>query len=686
MDRPSLGSLLRLGLALCACACSSKSGPKQESAATAAPARVDAAPPPSLASAHAGTDGTSVDTSSHASPVASAEPQPPSVIGTGTIDGAALRKLHVERLKADRSPVTVLRGESALELGQRICEAVVPHKPKHTPILLKPNLCGFDGIKDTEKSKGDDGISGRITDPEFTRGVVRCLKARGHTRITIAEGCAVSHEYWQRVTRLSGYEAMAAEEHVPLVAFDDDGVYDKKGDRPGLPLKVSGLGSTRVPALLLPKLLAEHLNHGLFISLPKVKAHRFSVVSMAIKGMQGTVLLSGDRAAYKLKFKMHKELGEYLALRKKNKAEGRADPETAKQERDLYLASLHTFAQRMVDVLELSTPDVVLADGAPAMAGDGFQQLYPSAEKFAIGGTNPVFVDKVGSELLGLWNNARLGQELGGPRSSPLITIAAQRYKLDLSQVAVTGDGKDLLKTPRPVHYRSLSSFSIHSDGTLPYKPPPPAAAATDKPELHAAALGSRSIEVDGKIDPVWEAARAVTWNTDYAGKSTGIETRARFIWSPSALYALFELSGAGLFTDRSRPITVEREALYKEDCVEIFLTPDPAAPKRYYEIELGPFGHFFDLDVDLGKPDTAWSSGATIGTSQDAAANKAVIEVALRAPEIVKLSHAGARLPLGLYRVEGKGERKYLAWSPPRTAKPNFHVPEAFGVLALDP
>ncbi len=686
MALPSLGSSLCLGLALCACAlaCSPKSGPKQETAAPAASVHVDAARLPALASARGGTEGASVDTNSHASPVASAEPEPPSAMSAGAVDGAALRKLHIERLKTDRSPVTVLRGDSALDLGQRICEAVVPQKPKPTPILLKPNLCGFDGIKDTEKSKGDDGIAGRITDPEFTRGVVRCLKARGHTRITIAEGCAVSHEYWKRVTRLSGYEAMAAEERVPLVAFDDDGVYDKVGDRPGLPLKVSGLGATRVPALLLPKLLAEHLNHGLFISLPKVKAHRFSVVSMAIKGMQGTVMLSGDRAAYKLKFKMHKELGEYLALRKKNKAEGRSDPETVKQERDLYLASLDTFAQRMVEVLELSTPDVVLADGAPAMGGDGFQQLWPSAEKFAIGGTNPVFVDKVGSELLGLWNNARLGQELGGPRSSPLITIAAQRFKLDLSQVEVSGDGKDLLKTTRPVHFRSLSSFSIHSEGTPPYKPPPRAAA--EKPDVHAAPLGNRSIDVDGKIDPVWEAARAVTWDTDYAGKSTGIETRARFIWSPSALHALFELSGAGLFTDRSRPITVEREALYKEDCVEIFLTPDPAVPKRYYEIELGPFGHFFDLDVNLGKSDTAWSSAASIGTSQDPAARKAVIEVALRAAEIAKPMRAGARLPLGLYRMEGKGEREYLAFSPPRTAKPNFHVPEAFGVLVLDP
>jgi hypothetical protein len=35
---------------------------------------------------------------------------------------------------------------------------------------------------------------------------------------------------------------------------------------------------------------------------------------------------------------------------------------------------------------------------------------------------------------------------------------------------------------------------------------------------------------------------------------------------------------------------------------------------------------------------------------------------------------------------MEGTSPRHYLAWSPPRTPKPDFHVPEAFGTLILDP
>jgi hypothetical protein len=122
---------------------------------------------------------------------------------------------------------------------------------------------------------------------------------------------------------------------------------------------------------------------------------------------------------------------------------------------------------------------------------------------------------------------------------------------------------------------------------------------------------------------------------------------------------------------------------------VELFLGPDAARPRRYFEVELGAFGHFFDIDVDRekGKQDTKWSSGAKIGTARDATAHTAVIEVALTSPDVTQALAPGARLPLGLYRIEGTGEsRQYLAWSPPRTAKPNFHVPEAFGSLVIDP
>jgi uncharacterized protein (DUF362 family) len=420
---------------------------------------------PSSAPSQAASAAPSSDVVTQASPPYEGGP---SVIASGRVDGAALRKRHIARLKSDSSPVTVLRGEAPLDLGERLCEAVVPRRPPATPVLVKPNLCGFDSVKDPARSGGDDGVHGRTTEVEFVRGVVRCLKARGHQRITVADGCGHGHKRWLELVALNGYASMASEEGVPLVAMDDDGVFDVQGEQPGKPLGVTGLGATHVPTLLVPRILAEHLDHGLFISVPKIKAHRYSVVSVAIKGMQGTVMLSDKSPAYKQKWRMHRELGDYIAQRTQKLPEDRA----------LYVSTLRAFAERMVDVLEVSAPDVVLAEGAPAMGGDGFQVLHPVAEKVAIGGTNPVFVDRVAAGFLGLWDNARLARELGGHRTSPLIEVAAKRFGLDLKAPALAGDGADLLKLPRPVHFKAMAPFSIDDAAA----PAPASASASAAP------------------------------------------------------------------------------------------------------------------------------------------------------------------------------------------------------------
>ncbi|HEV3190679.1 MAG TPA: carbohydrate-binding family 9-like protein [Polyangiaceae bacterium] len=212
---------------------------------------------------------------------------------------------------------------------------------------------------------------------------------------------------------------------------------------------------------------------------------------------------------------------------------------------------------------------------------------------------------------------------------------------------------------------------------------------SADKPIARAAWIAEGSLDLDGLgNDAAWSSATPVAWETDYAGNPTGIVTRARFLYSRHALYVLWQLENAGLNVDRSRSLSVPRPKLYEEDCVELFLTPDPARPWHYHEMEQGPFGHFWDLDIDrrTAKSDTTWSSGARIATTRDPARRTATIESAFTAPDIVKALVPGARLPIGLYRMEGTDPRVYLAWSPPRTEKPNFHVPEAFGLLVLDP
>lgn len=618
----------------------------------------------------------SADSVTAASPAWS--PGPAVVIATTQpiVDGAALSAKHHARLAADHTAVTALTGGTPGELGERLCEAVVPRRPASTPVLLKPNLGGFNWFHDPKTHHGDDGVKGRITDPEFTRGVIKCLKARGHKTITIADGFTGKAADWTRLVRISGYAAMAKEEGVTLVAFDDDGVFDVGDQAPGKALAVTGMAATHVPTLLVPKLLAEHLEHGLYLSLPKIKTHRFSVFSVGIKAMQGTVMYSDASPAFRQKWRSHRELDGALAAIKRGDPKGRA----------LYVKALEVFAERMVDVLELEAPDAVLAEGTPAMDGDGFDELFPRTENVALGGTNVVLVDRVAAQYLGLWDNAELAKELGGHRTSPLLEAAATRFGLDLSAPAIVGDGAELLAKPQVAHLHGMAGFELGTDVT-PATEVVPEGATRD---VHARRLTGAAPAIDGAIDPAWSTATPFEFSTAWSGAATTTTTHVRVLWSPKAVYFLWELDGTGLFTDRTRPIETERIDLYEEDCVELFLAPDHTKRRRYAEIEVGPFGHWFDLLIDrTGKKahsDPAWSAGLTIGTAQDPAKHTAVIEMAISAPAIVAALAPEARLPVGLYRMEGKGPRLYLAGFPTRTPKPNFHVPDAFGQLILDP
>jgi len=612
----------------------------------------------------------------------------PAVVAFGAVDGHALRARTRERLASDRSAVTLLQGGSPRELGQRLCNAVVPQRPATMPVLVKPNLGGFEWFKDPAKNGGDDGLRGRITDPEFVRGIVRCLKARGHAHVTIAEGWGAKHADWERLVKQSGYEAMAREEGVRLVAMDDDGVFDVEGDTPGKPLRVLGMEQTHTPTLLMPKILAEHLASGLFISAPKVKAHRFGVTSMAIKGGQGVVMLSDASPAFNQKWRMHKELGKALDLVAK-------DPVAGKK---AYLDALDVFAERMSDVLEVAAPHVVLADGAPAMGGDGFGKRWPAPEQVAIGGTNPILVDRVGAAFLGLWDNADLARELGGHATSPLLEKAAKRFGVDIAAPVVEGDGASLLATKRPVHYVSMAGFQLHSDeapAEIAPAPRSPASAVDDvadaggRPELHANEVDEERspVVIDGVRGASEPWGAATTFDRDWSGEPTAIRTSVRVMYSRRGLYLAWELEGAGVNVDASRPVGIERDKLYEEDCVEVFLGRDAADRSRYFEVEAGPLGHFLDLTVDRRskKSDVGWSSALEIATQVDRGQKRVIIEMALRSPDVLALLRKGTRLPLALYRMEGKSPRRYLAWSPTRTPKPNFHVPEAFGTLVLE-
>ncbi|MEJ7602829.1 MAG: carbohydrate-binding family 9-like protein, partial [Kofleriaceae bacterium] len=235
----------------------------------------------------------------------------------------------------------------------------------------------------------------------------------------------------------------------------------------------------------------------------------------------------------------------------------------------------------------------------------------------------------------------------------------------------LAGNGAALLDEPRPATLATMAGFEL----------------APVPKELHAARVTAPPT-IDGVIDDAWATATPLRFATDWAGRATPIATTVRVLWSERGLYLLWELESAGLATDQARPVADERIDLYREDCIELFVAPDPAYRTRYFEIEVGPFGHYYDLAIDRAakRNDAAWSGALRIGTTRDAEQRRAIIELAIEAPDLVAALQVGAKLPVGLYRMEGATRRQYLAAFPTYTPKPSFHVPAAFGSLLLDP
>ena len=521
-------------LVLCACVSMSLTGcTRKDSAPTA---RTDASIAASSVVPSAST--SLVDVVSSASTSWDAGPTA-RVVTSGAVDGEALRSRNRARIKADRSAVTMLQGGSPRELGERLCKAVVPQRPKDTPILIKPNLGGFEWFKDPARNGGDDGLRGRITDPEFVRGIIACLKARGHDRITIAEGWGATHKDWEHLIAASGYAAMARDEHVKLVAMDDDGVFDVEGDQPGKPLAVHGMEKTHAPTLLMAKVLAEHLERGLFISAPKVKAHRFGVTSMSIKGGQGVVMLSDASPAFHQKWRMHKRRSATpSSCSRRTRRRGRRRISTASTCSPSAWPTCSRSRARTS-----SSPK-----GHRGWAATASESAGPHSRTWRSAGRNPILVDRVGAAFLGLWDNADLARELGGHRTSPLIEVAAKRFGVDVSAPLVEGDGAGLLAAKRPVHFVSMSGFTIHSDAS-------PAGAGADagadageseaRPVIRAKHIEDAALAIDGVREAAWDAVTPVAFDTDWSGAPTKATTRVRTAWSKGALYMLWEASRA---------------------------------------------------------------------------------------------------------------------------------------------
>lgn len=234
--------------------------------------------------------------------------------------------------------------------------------------------------------------------------------------------------------------------------------------------------------------------------------------SIAIKSLQGAAMYSDAAPAYRQKWRTHKEVGAAIALVKKG------DPRARK----VYVEALEKFAERMVDVFEVETPHVILAEGAPAMSGDGFQVLFPSAEAIADGGRQPGAGRsrrRAAARPVGSRRPRRRARRPPAPRRC---SRSRPRGSASLTKPPVTGDGAGLLAQRRPARFYAMGDFVV-DDVT----------AAEDR-SVHAADVPA----MDGVIEPIWDRA-GPPLNTLARQQDPHVSRLVRFLWSTRGLHVL---------------------------------------------------------------------------------------------------------------------------------------------------
>lgn len=185
-----------------------------------------------------------------------------------------------------------------------------------------------------------------------------------------------------------------------------------------------------------------------------------------------------------------------------------------------------------------------------------------------------------------------------------------------------------------------------------------------------------------------WEKCEPVRiehyWSGEPAPASRHAE--ARLCWSDEALHVRFTGAQYEPLIVTENPITDRKTlGLWDRDVCEIFLAPDPAHPERYFEFEAAPTGEWVDLGlvITAAGRETDWNFNS--GMSAAARLEPGSVKIAIRIPwsQAIPKPDKGDAWRVNLFRCVGpEAPERYLAWRPTRTPEPNYHVPDAFGVL----
>ena len=189
--------------------------------------------------------------------------------------------------------------------------------------------------------------------------------------------------------------------------------------------------------------------------------------------------------------------------------------------------------------------------------------------------------------------------------------------------------------------------------------------------------------ELDNKT---WKAANEILIDKYWSGEKApvGRGFKAKLLWSKTALYVRFEANQTEpLIVSDTPNLKTKTKGLWDRDVCEIFLAPNKADFRRYFEFEIAPNGEWIDLGI-YQKPDeriTDWDYDSGMQSAARIEKNKVVTAIKVEWKAFGATPKAGDIWLGNILRCVGAGAtRGYLAWSPTLTETASFHVPEKFG------
>jgi hypothetical protein len=201
-------------------------------------------------------------------------------------------------------------------------------------------------------------------------------------------------------------------------------------------------------------------------------------------------------------------------------------------------------------------------------------------------------------------------------------------------------------------------------------------------------------IQVDGRLDEsAWQAAPAVGDFVFHWWKSGHKEqTVAKLLWDDENVYVGFFCHDKHISGYETKP----NGPVYQDDCVEVFVSPNPDRIEHYFNFEMNVLGTLLAQARTDWNQDKSWKpEGVRVATPYSGNAKKDeapddqswTLEIAIPLRHFQRdAAHTppqdGDLWRLNLNRLGGKTDAQYSSSSPLPPEKISFHQPEWFGVV----